>query len=313
MNKLNLQTIFEKQKDFSSKFFKEKFNLDIDNLSSQDKLKWSKEFILSGAKELFEMLDELPSWKTHRIANQKENLSNFLEEGIDSFKFLLNILIINGFSAEDFSDCFFNKSKVVEIRYQQENQLVKLKNSKEEVIVIDIDGVLNNYPLNFISYFQSKCIKYDSIKEFKTLNLSSYNEQKNQFRINGFEAKCNVNDGVIEKLKSFNKENKIILLTARPYEKISRLFSDTLEWIKDNNICCDFVFFNKNKEEWLINNFDKAQIKFIVDDQIDNVNKLIKYFDNVYLVKNLSLYLEEDYENVNKSIKIISSITEING
>lgn len=310
MNKHNFDTIFEKQKDFSQKFFREKYNIDIDNVSVEDKIKWSKEFILSASKELYEMLSEIP-WKQHRFIEQNNNTENFLEEGIDAFKFLMNIFIINGFSPEDIVNKFYAKSEVVEIRYKQENNLQKLKKSGEKVVVIDIDGVLNNYPLNFIEYFKSKGHEYNSINDFKLQDLITYNNVKNDFRIEGHEANCMLNDNIIQTLIKLNKKYKIVLLTARPYEKISRLFSDTLSWIDKNNVTCDFVFFSKNKEEWLIQNFQKDQVKFIVDDQIDNVNKLSKYFDNVYLVKNLNLYKEDDFISLNERIKVINHLSDI--
>lgn len=310
MNKHNFDTVFEKQKDFSQKFFKEKFGIDIDNASNEDKLKWTKEFILSASKELYEMLDEVP-WKKHRFIEQNNNMENFLEEGIDAFKFLLNIFILNGFTPDDIIEKFYAKSEVVEIRYKQENNLQKLKKSKEKVIVIDIDGVLNNYPQNFIEYFQSKGYNYDSISDFKLQDLLTYNKVKHSFRVEGYEANCPLNENVVSTLIKLNKKYKIVLLTARPYEKISRLFSDTLVWIDKNKIICDFVFFAKNKEEWLIQNFQKEQVKFIVDDQIDNVNKLSKYFDNVYLVKNLNLYKEEDFTSINSKISVINHLSEV--
>lgn len=310
MNKQNFLTIFEKQKDFSEKFFREKYGLNINEFSNDDKIKWSKEFVLSATKELYEALDEIP-WKTHRYIEQNNNAENLLEEGVDAFKFLLNLFIINGFTPEQVVNKFFDKSEVVEIRYKQEKNLQKLKQSGEKVVVIDIDGVLNNYPINFIEYTKSKGHNFNSVKEFKKIDFLTYAKLKHEFRSFGFEASCNVNEGVLKYLHELNKRYKIVLLTARPYEKYARLFSDTLIWIENWQIPCDFVFFSKNKEEWLIKNLDKNQVYCIIDDQIDNVNTLIKYFDNVNLVKNLELYSKEDFNTVNKDIKIFDSILDI--
>ena len=57
------------------------------------------------------MLDEL-NWKTHRYIVQEDSMDNFAEEGIDAFKFLLNLFIINGFDGEDFYSKFLEKSVV---------------------------------------------------------------------------------------------------------------------------------------------------------------------------------------------------------
>ena len=309
-NTRSVQAFFDAQKQFSKKLFEEQYGIDIDNMTKEDKVKYSKEYILSASKELMEALDELP-WKKHRFMQQNNNEGNFIEEIVDSFKFIVNLMLINGFTADDFTDKFFIKSKIVQIRYEQETALKKLQSSNEKVAVIDIDGVLNNYPLNFVDFFQSNGFEYEDIKTFKLNDFANYSAQKHCFRAQGHEANGKLVKGVNEKLKNIQKNHKIVLLTARPYEEYSRLFSDTVQWLEDNEVPYDFIFFSKNKEEWLLNNFKKEQIALVVDDQINNVTQLMKYFSNVFLVKNENLYTSSDYENMNKDIKLIDSLVDV--
>ena len=76
------------------------------------------------------------------------------------------------------------------------------------------------------------------------------------------------------------------------------------------NIKYDFLFFSKDKEQFLIDHFDKQQIAFCIDDEIENCNKLSTYF-KTYLVPNLLLYPSTDIVKVNKEVNTIVSFNDI--
>ena len=109
-----LKEIFKEQKDFQKNFY------NPDNMTDEEKVNYSKEFILCAHRELGEILNILP-WKSHRnLENTDINLDELKEEIIDSFKFLLNLCIIWGVDADDFENLFFKKSKIVRKRYKEE-------------------------------------------------------------------------------------------------------------------------------------------------------------------------------------------------
>lgn len=303
-----IQKMFTIQKDFTKKFFKEKHNIDIDDMTPEERLQWTKEFIQCGGQELSEMLNELP-WKKHRFGNQQNNLDNFFEEGIDTLKFLLNLFIINGCTPDQFYDKFIDKSNVVDIRYKQETQLQNIKDSNDKFVVFDIDGVLNNYPYNFLEYAYRHGSGQTDLKTYKHKDSKHYRDMKKQFRSTGQERNASVTAGAKEILADLKiKGYKIILLTARPYKQYSRLFSDTTIWLETNNLLYDFIFFDEKKEELLIDTFRKDQIEFIIDDDINNVNKLKEHFDNVFLVENIGVYDEHDFKYVKDGIQKIPNI-----
>lgn len=109
-----VKKIFKEQKDFQKNFY------DVDSLSEQEKIMYSKEFILCAHRELGEILNILP-WKSHR-KNKEERINTdaLKEEIIDAFKFLLNICIIWGVDHTEFKTLFFEKSKIVKERYKKE-------------------------------------------------------------------------------------------------------------------------------------------------------------------------------------------------
>jgi len=109
----NLQRIWEKQKSFQKNFF------DPENISEEERIKLTKEYILSVHRELGEILNVIP-WKLHRANTKEYNKEHVQEEIIDTFKFLLNICILQGLTPESFEELFYKKSEIVEKRYADE-------------------------------------------------------------------------------------------------------------------------------------------------------------------------------------------------
>lgn len=301
-----MNKVFNKQKEFLAKFLKDKYNLELDSLSKEEQQKWTKEMILSCSKETHELLDII-KWKTHRYEQNSEiNNDNFLEQTVDAFKYLLNICILNGITDESFYTKFEEKSKIVDIRFEQEKKLYLSQNDPSvRYVVFDIDGVINDYPLNVMRYMNT-----DNLKEYKKSNYTSYKKLKQEFRTTGQERNNVVNNDTKKLLDVLSTNYKIILLTARPYEQESRLYYDTIHWLTNEGIKYDYLFFSEQKEEFLLNNFNPDQIAFVVDDQIDNINKLCNTF-KTFLLFNPNLYSVDDTKLVKNNVNIITHINEL--
>lgn len=113
-----LETMFDRQKKFQYNFF------DIDNLSEEQKIKLTKEFILCMHRELGEILNIIP-WKAHRHNSKHYNTDELHEEIIDTFKFMLNLCLIWGIDADKFNNLFHSKSTIVEQRYTNEKEHIE--------------------------------------------------------------------------------------------------------------------------------------------------------------------------------------------
>ena len=308
MSSDRLSEIFAIQKQFIEKYFVEQQGAHYANLSKEDKVKWSKEYLLCCVNELMETLNEI-KWKKHRFIHKDDNIDNFVEELVDTFKFMLNLLLIHGCDEEKFFEKFVDKSKVVEIRYEQEKKLKELRNKKDvKLAVIDIDGIICAHSQSFLELCK---VDYKTIYDFKNNDIALYNKCKHDFRINGHKkhAQLIINiSGFLQTLK--DKGYLVLLLTARPYEKIIRLYADTLYWLESNGLKYDFLFFNKAKEQFIIDNLSAEQVSFCIDDEIDNVNKLCLYF-KTYLIPNYYLYDRRELNKVNHKVTIIDSINDI--
>ena len=130
---------------------------------------------------------------------------------------------------------------------------------------------------------------------------------KSQYRTSGAKAELDVLSGAKEFMKSICDKYSIVLLTARPYKKYFRIYSDTLKWLADNEICYDAIMFDEEKEKYIINNFEPEQVAFCVDDDISNANKLSDNGFKVYLRKNLGIYSEDTLNRkLNSGIEILN-------
>jgi hypothetical protein len=304
-----LKQIFEIQEKFTKKFFA-KQGLTIDDVRNDKelKVKWNKEYVLALSKEVYEVLDEI-DWKMHTSKKSEDVNDNVLEECVDVLKYLFGIIQLNGFSVEDLHQKFIDKSKVVEAKFNQEEVMKKIKESDKEIAFIDIDGVLADWPGGFL-----KWAGYESLTQFKSkVDKKEQYRIKSEYRTCGIKGKLDVLNGAIEFMQETCKNYNVVLLTARPYKKYFRIYSDTLSWLKENSICYDAIVFDEEKEKYIINNFDPKQVAFCLDDDIGNANKLHDSGFKVYLKKNLGLYTEDTMKRkLNEGIQVLNgNIMEI--
>ena len=120
-----LEEIYLIQKDFTKKFFKSK-GLDIHDLTEdkEELVKWNKEYILALIAEATEVLNEV-DWKMHKNMEMPiDARDRLLEESIDVMKFLLGLMIVNGFSCNEIYSKFISKSLDVVKKFDKEQHTV---------------------------------------------------------------------------------------------------------------------------------------------------------------------------------------------
>jgi hypothetical protein len=239
----------------------------------------------------------------HTSKNTEDVNDNVLEECVDVLKYLFGIIQLNGFSVDQLYEKFVDKSNVVEAKFHQEEVMDKIKASEKQIAFIDIDGVLADWPGGFL-----KWAGYKSLEDFKkNVDKKEQYRIKSEYRTCGIKAKLDVLSGVESFMKKTCEKYSVVLLTARPYKKYFRIYSDTLKWLKDNNICYDAIVFDEEKEKYIINNFDTDKVAFCIDDDIQNANKLHDSGFKVYLRKNLGIYSQKTLDRkLNEGIKTIN-------
>ena len=113
--------MFSIQKDFTEKFFKsKKLSLEYIASNKEELVKWNKEYILALIAEATEVLNEV-DWKMHKNMEMPVDARDrLLEESIDVMKFLLGLMIVNGFSREEIYSKFISKSLDVIKKFDKE-------------------------------------------------------------------------------------------------------------------------------------------------------------------------------------------------
>ena len=87
------------------------------DLSRKKDQQYCRDIALRGVEEMFEALQHLKNWKPHRSTEITEfDKEEFLEEVVDAFNYFLSLLILTGFSSEDFYKMYIKKDKIIHER-----------------------------------------------------------------------------------------------------------------------------------------------------------------------------------------------------
>lgn len=296
-----MKKFFKIQRDFQKKLY------DLEKLTHEEKVKLSKDFILAAHKELSEVLDCL-EWKNHRKEDKNFVFSNLNEEIIDVFKYIVNICVVWGISSNQFEDVFDSKTMVVLQRYKQE--FLK-PNDDEKTCAIDLDDVLNEWERFFVDTFNEKYkTKFTSDKQIRNhLGPLKYAEYKHWWRDSGIKRKIPAKCGASSFVKSLKKKGyRIVIISSRPYREYSRIFSDTLWWLKKNHIKFDDIYFEEHKHLKILKHFPK--LSFMVEDNKDYAFQVAKEGYRVYLLSKEKVETErQPFRNTN--VMIVNSLHEI--
>lgn len=286
------KNIWKTQLEFEKKFFKYK-NLNIDDLSIDEKRFWTKEFFNHITIELSEVLNNL-QYKMHRNYEPQINEHNIKEGIIDSVKLILGLTQIWFKDYDEFQKIFFEKSDIVNKRFEFE-KLKNISNSKNDIALIDIDGVLADIEYSTMELIRKEFpefSQYSNTREIKSKFPIEYEKIKHIMRTTEFHRNIKLIDGATKFINNLiDKKYKIVIITARPYKKYNNLWADTLYWLNSNNIKFDALYFDNQKHEKIVNVFKEnlSNIKFIVDDKAE----ICKYF-NVLNIKTFNI----DHKNV---------------
>jgi len=277
MMELDFKKIWEDQRAFNDKL------VDLENVANDKEKfqKWNNFYHLALMREVGEVLDTV-NWKIHRSEKKDLIRSNTKEELVDCLKYWMSLTQLHGFSYEDIYEEYFRKSAVVVQRYKQELMDV-IKDTDDKIVGVDIDGVLADYPRSFLEYINQELntdfdsdniVKYNIYEQFG-ISTELGMKLKDRYRQSGQKRFIPVVDGAKEMLADLREQGyKIVLLTARPYQKYNRIFSDTMEWLEKNDLVYDAIIFDEDKEERLLKEFGNNRVDFFIEDVASNANAI---------------------------------------
>jgi len=270
---------------------------DLSEFTEEDKVKWTKEYLLYISKEGLEALDEL-NWKKHSKEYKEVNGHNVKVELIDMQKFLWGLMHIWGITYEEFKAIFKDKSYEVENKWIQNFELKGVDENLKNCI-IDIDGVLNYYPTCFFDWVFKE---YNISKDELMVNRVKYEKYKDLYRTSGAKRNLPVNEDSVKALYSLKDGGySIILMTNRPSLEYKNLIFDTMQWLENNDIPYDYLYWSRDRK--ILDALKKTDnISFIVDDS----SEICQDFENM----GIKSYLLSQDNTLNLTNKI-NSILEI--
>ena len=318
----DLQKIWNRQKKFD-KFFVDTVAKDLkiydEDCTVEARELRTKELAYHMIRELTELIEETNS-KPHVLSKKEVNKQNIIEEYIDIFKYFINIGLTWGIEADDVIKEFERKSTVVEQKFNQELMLRKLT-SDDKIAAIDIDGVLAAYPQSVFDWALTNNLisrSYETVDEFlfDRHSFAEWHAIKHKYRSMGGKQFAKLLPGAKELLDTLRGLGfKIVLLTARPYQKYIRIFADTIAWLKMNELHFDAIIFNRDKEDVVLSRFPN-NVHIFVDDDAANVLKVAKAGVNLCYVVGSTVGSYQFHDNVlyaHDNFGVIASINDLKG
>lgn len=142
--------------------------------------------------------------------------------------------------------------------------------------IIDIDGVLNNYPQTQINFFNNMLnADFTSLNDIKTkVSYSDYKKYKELYRQSNYKHDCNPSHGAKELLHYLKHNNYLIyIITARELFKYNQL-EKTIVWLRENDLCYDYIYCTQKKDFTIFEKF--GHVDLVIEDNCDNLLKIRK-------------------------------------
>ncbi len=114
-----------------------------------------------------------------------------------------------------------------------------------KIFILDIDGVLNYFPIDFLLWVESN-YRYKNLTVDELRRKSNYREIKNNYRMCGVKKKQLMRDGVHALIEAIRKQGFLIwIVTSRP--DIFENHSNTRIWLNTNKVDFDELIFCRGK------------------------------------------------------------------
>ena len=271
----SLDKLFEIQKQFSE-LFRPK-----EELSVQERERLTQEFALALHSEVSAIIREI-NFKSHEQKRKQIVENSILFEAVDVFRYLLAILNLWGFSAEDFSQAFDDKENYLQIKYVKNAQ----KWEGQPVILVDADDVIVEFRKGYSEYLNAmEGIDVDvNSKEYYFTNgipKDLYNPEQlfqdfiDQRRLRDLESITPTIQAIND---LYDQGYWIQILTARPdWNKTCQY--DTYTWLENSGLKFHKIDFSPEKMIWAANSeyYDQGSIVCAIDDSAKHAMEYAKH------------------------------------
>lgn len=236
------------------------------------------------AAHMHSEIDEITrcaDWKLHAAGSMAPR-SHIVEECVDVWKFMLNLLVLHGIEPDEFRTAFEEKSFVVERRVELERLKARCAASPTPMLICDIDGVLCDRDEELLAFaetqehasgFMSK--EATSVTEWKRIKgQAKYEALKRDFYLDGGFLRASP---MLRSILALRKAAQmhgvpILLLTSRDVKRYPHLEFETHEWLRRHDVPHDAVCFATEKER-AITWVDPRSVA--IDDEREHLDKML--------------------------------------
>lgn len=236
-----------------------------DNMTLVERQTLAKELLLHLHEETAKLQRLIDRSRYHMLKDNvpAELTGNVAEAGVDVFKLLVALMLLARVTPEQFEQEFKSKTEVVEQRWKW--QLDNLRDV--DVLACDIDGVVAHYVDVFASWARRAGQTVDPSK----INVPSLEPVKDAFAEQGGFLECDLIPGAVDTLNTWRttsspRQRRLVMVTARPYKRFRRIYSDTVTWLRSKGVLFDHILFEHDKAE-AIRQLQPARIIAHIEDR----------------------------------------------
>lgn len=201
-----------------------------------------KELLLHLHEEVAELQRGMNQSRYHLLKQRDPStVSNLAEAGVDVFKLLVALLQLGGVSAEMFAAEFDHKTKRVAAQWAWERDDLQ---ANIEVLLCDIDGVIAKWLPAYHRWATVRGVKPE------------LEDSKDAFHSSGGFREIEPDEEMVRLLNEWRNtvpsssvQRRLIMVTARPYKRFRRIFTDTVWWLKEHGLQFDHILFERDKAE----------------------------------------------------------------
>lgn len=142
--------------------------------------------------------------------------------------------------------------------------------------VIDIDGVLNNYPETSISFCNSYLgTNFTTLEEMKTtLTYREYKSMREEYIKSVHKHDAPLKEGAKELIDYLKRNGYLIyIVTSRQLFKENQL-EKTILWLKKHKIDYDYIYCSIKKDFTIFEKF--GHVDFVIEDNVKNLYSIEK-------------------------------------
>lgn len=271
----SLDKLFEIQKQFSE-LFRPK-----EELSVQERERLTQEFALALHSEVSAIVREI-NFKSHEQKRKQIVENSILFEAVDVFRYLLAILNLWGFTAEDFSQAFDDKENYLQIKYVKNAQ----KWEGQPVILVDADDVIVEFRKGYSEYLNVKegiDVDVNSKEYYFTNGIPKDFYNPEQLFQDFIDQRCLRDlEPITPTIQAINdlydQGYWIQILTARPdWNKTCQY--DTYTWLENSGLKFHKIDFSPEKMIWAANSeyYDQGSIVCAIDDSAKHAMEYAKH------------------------------------